>query len=68
MSVVNEIYQAVIDGQAKVAVAKVNEALNAGVAPDIILNEGLIAAMRKVGQLFEDGEYFVPEMLIAAVR
>jgi len=66
MSVVNEIYQAVIEGQAKAAVAKVNEALGAGVAPDIILNEGLIAAMRKVGQLFEDGEYFVPEMLISA--
>src|SRR5512146_2553948 len=66
MTVVNEIYQAVVDGQAKTAVAKVNEALGAGVAPDIILNEGLIAAMRKVGQLFEDGEYFVPEMLIAA--
>ncbi len=66
MSVVNEIYQAVIEGQAKVAVAKVNEALGAGVAPDVILNEGLIAAMRKVGQLFEEGEYFVPEMLIAA--
>ncbi len=66
MSVVNEIYQAVIEGQAKAAVAKVNEALGAGVAPDIILNEGLIAAMRKVGQLFEEGEYFVPEMLISA--
>ncbi len=66
MTVINEIYQAVIDGQAKTAVAKVTEALGSGVAPDIILNEGLIAAMRKVGQLFEEGEYFVPEMLIAA--
>jgi 5-methyltetrahydrofolate--homocysteine methyltransferase len=66
MSVIEEIRQAVIEGQAKVAVAKVNQALDEGTAPDVILNDGLIAPMRRVGQLFEEGEYYVPEMLIAA--
>jgi 5-methyltetrahydrofolate--homocysteine methyltransferase len=66
MSSIDEIRQAVIDGQAKIAVAKVNEALAEGNLPDVILNEGLIAGMRIVGQLFEEGEYFVPEMLISA--
>ena len=32
----------------------------------IILQEGMIAAMKEVGRLFEEGDYFVPEMLIAA--
>lgn len=66
MSLIEEIRQAVIEGQAKVVVPKVEQALSDGLAPDQILNEGLISAMAEVGQLFEDGEFFVPEMLIAA--
>ena len=41
-------------------------ALAAGIAPETILKEGLIAAMGEVGRLFEENEYFVPEMLVAA--
>jgi 5-methyltetrahydrofolate--homocysteine methyltransferase len=32
----------------------------------VILNEGLIAAMAEVGKRFEEGECYVPEMLVAA--
>ncbi len=66
MSLIQEIRQAVIDGQAKVVVPKVEQALAEGLGPDVILHEGLIDAMGEVGRLFEEGEYFVPEMLIAA--
>jgi 5-methyltetrahydrofolate--homocysteine methyltransferase len=66
MSLIEEIYEAVKVGQAPVAVEKVKQAIKEGIAPDMILNKGLIAAMREVGRLFEEGEYFVPEMLIAA--
>lgn len=66
MSLIQEIRQAVIDGQAKVVVPKVEQALEESVPANEILNEGLISAMAEVGQLFEDGEFFVPEMLIAA--
>ena len=44
----------------------VQAALDAGIPPGTILNDGLISAMAEVGRLFEEGEYFVPEMLIAA--
>jgi len=66
MALLDEIRQAVIDGQAKVVVPKVEQALSEGIAPDKILHEGLISAMAEVGRMFEEGEYFVPEMLIAA--
>lgn len=62
----NEIYQNVIDGQAPQVQAGVQEALEQGVAADVILNQALIAAMAEVGKRFEEGEFFVPEMLIAA--
>ena len=43
-----------------------NAALAAGLNPEAILKDGLIAAMGEVGRLFEENEYFVPEMLVAA--
>ncbi len=66
MAILDEIYEAVLHGQAAAAVEKVTQALAEGIPAGTILNDGLIAAMRQVGQLFEDGEAFVPEMLIAA--
>jgi len=65
MSIV-AVYESVRDGDAPGAVASVQAALDAGVAPATILNDGCIAAMGEVGSLFEVGEMFVPEMLIAA--
>lgn len=66
MSQLNDIYQAVLDGDQKGAQAGVRAALDAGVPPETILKDGLIAAMGEVGRLFEENEYFVPEMLVAA--
>jgi 5-methyltetrahydrofolate--homocysteine methyltransferase len=44
----------------------VQDALDAGQAADAILKEGLISAMGEIGQRFEAGEVYVPEMLISA--
>ena len=62
----NEIKEAIIDGSAKIVSEKVTAALEEGFDPEQILNDAMIAGMAEVGQLFEDGEYFVPEMLVAA--
>ena len=64
--VIKEIYDSILNGQQKVSSAKVQEALDQGINPADILNDGMVAAMAEVGRLFEEGEYFVPEMLIAA--
>ena len=63
---IEAIYQAVMEGDASEAATHVQAALDAGIAPGDILNKGCIAAMGEVGRLFEEGEMFVPEMLIAA--
>ncbi len=65
-AVLESLYEGIMDGDMELAQEKVQEALDAGIGPGRILNEGMIAAMAEVGQLFEEGEYFVPEMLIAA--
>ena len=64
--VLDVISKAVLTGDLGTAEQKVQEALDAKVAPGEILTRGLIEAMAEVGRLFEEGEYFVPEMLIAA--
>ena len=65
-SLIKEIRAAVMEGQREVVLEKVQAAMAAGILAPAILNEGMISAMSEVGRLFEEGEYFVPEMLIAA--
>jgi len=60
------IFQNVTEGKAEEVESGVKAALDSGVSPEEILNEALIAAMTDVGQRFEDGDFFVPEMLVAA--
>jgi 5-methyltetrahydrofolate--homocysteine methyltransferase len=61
-----DLKQAIIEGNRNNAVDLTNQLLEAKVSPKKILDEGLIAGMGEVGELFKKGEYFVPEMLIAA--
>ena len=65
-NILQDIYNGVIDGDNAGVPQKVKAALEAGVEPGKVLNEGMIAAMREVGRRFEEGEFYVPEMLIAA--
>jgi 5-methyltetrahydrofolate--homocysteine methyltransferase len=63
---ISSLYHAILDGDAGGAKAGVQAALETGLEPGAILAEGMIAAMSEVGRRFEEGEYYVPEMLIAA--
>lgn len=60
------IKDAVIAGKRDQAAAFVQEALNAGLPPGRIMTESLIAAMDVVGHKYAAGEFFFPEMMIAA--
>jgi methanogenic corrinoid protein MtbC1 len=65
MSKIDEIAQTVETGKSKLIEALVTEALNEGLDPLQILNEGMIKAMASVGEKFQKSEIFVPEMLVA---
>jgi 5-methyltetrahydrofolate--homocysteine methyltransferase len=60
------IFDNVIEGAVPGVEAGVKEALAAGVGADVILQDALIAAMDEVGRRYEEGDIFVPEMLISA--
>ena len=63
---IEAIYKGILDGDQHRVIEQVTEALNAGLSPAMILKDGLVSAMSEVGRLFENGEYYVPEMLISA--
>jgi len=60
------LFDAVLEGDFDSVKTNIQAALDANLDPNVILTEGMIAAMREVGCRFEAGEYYVPEMLIAA--
>ncbi len=57
---------AVIDGQRDEALRLTEEGLGAGMAPNVLLQQGLIAGMQVVGVRFKNNEYYIPEVLVAA--
>lgn len=64
--VIAAIKEAVIRGKRVDAVAATKAALAAGVDAGAIMKDGLIAAMSVVGQKYSSGEFFLPQMMIAA--
>ena len=66
MTNLNDIKKSVIEGDLSATQDQVNQAVAEKIPPETILKEGLIAAMSEVGRMFEDGEFYVPEMLISA--
>jgi 5-methyltetrahydrofolate--homocysteine methyltransferase len=63
---IQEIYQAVLALDEEKVKELVAGEIAAGTAVDDILNQGLIAAMDEVGDKFSCGDFFIPEMLMAA--
>ena len=60
-----ELYDAILNGDAKKAHSATQAAIDSGMEPMALLAESMIPAMDEVGRLFEEEEYFVPELLLA---
>lgn len=60
-----ELYDAILNGDAKKAHAVTQAALAAGTVPMDLITGTMVPAMDEVGRLFETEEYFVPELLLA---
>jgi len=62
----SELYDAVLNGDAKKAVAATRQALETGADPLELVQRHMVPAMDEVGRRFECEDYFVPELLLAA--
>jgi 5-methyltetrahydrofolate--homocysteine methyltransferase len=63
---IKKIYQGIVDGQQNEVAESVAAALQEGLPARTILEEGMLSAMAEVGRLFEEGECYVPEMMMSA--
>ena len=61
-----DLVKAVIEGDAPLVSRLVVQGLDEGLDATTILSEGLTPGMSTVGDLFQRGEYFLPEMLFSA--
>ena len=59
------LYQAILNGKSDEAAAATKDAIAEGIAPQDLINGQMIRAMGEVGQRFQDGKAFVPQLLMA---
>ena len=60
------LFEHTLGGDAPEVRALTEEGLRLGMAPLVLLDEGLLPALEEVGRRFERRDFFVPEMLVAA--
>jgi len=66
MSIYEEISSALQQGRKPKVEELVQQAIDEGLSPKTILEEGLLSGMAIIGEKFKNNEVFVPEVLIAA--
>jgi len=60
------LFDAIVDGKAQLALSIVEQELEGGAEPLALVSGTMIPAMDEVGKLFQEEEYFVPELLLSA--
>jgi len=64
--ILTQLTNAIIEGDPDLAVEMTQKALNAGLEPMDIIQQGLVPGMTVVGERYESGEYFLPNLIISA--
>lgn len=66
MTDLNLLYESILNGKLETAVAVTKEAIVEGVTAKEIINKYMIKAMEEIGQRFQDGRAYVPNLLMSA--
>ncbi len=66
IDLLSQITASIVDGDSDLAVASAKQALDSGIEPMAIIENALVPGMRVVGEKFSCGEYFLPNLIMAA--
>jgi len=66
VGILEDVYNAVLDGKVDDAAAGVEKGLSTGIAVDDLLKKGLLSAMDLVGERFGEGDIFIPQVIWSA--
>ncbi len=61
-----EIYDAVLDGNKERAVHLAQKSIEMGLEPKVTIEEAYTPALREAGRLWEEGEFFLPELVLSS--
>ena len=61
----DDLSRAVIEGDNEKAHELTGQALDAGISANEILNKALVPGLREVGDRFERGEFYLPELIVS---
>lgn len=64
MSEIDQLKQDILDGDEEQAAIAAKAALDAGIDPQMLIKEAITEPMEKIGKLFQDGEIFLPELIM----
>ncbi len=64
--ILTQLTESLVAGEPEAAVDLTRQALQAGIEPLEIIQQGLIPGMNIVGEKFQSGEYYLPDLIIAA--
>ncbi len=65
-SILERLKRAVMEGEEEAATEAATEAAAAGIDPQKAIMEGLAAGMAEMGRLYEEGECYVPELMVSS--
>ena len=63
---IREAIDAIVNADSGKAAQVARDALAAGMSPSEVMNDGFIAGISEVGEMFESGEMFLPELMLSA--
>lgn len=66
MANLNQLYEAILAGNLNLSVSTTQEAITEGINPQEVINEYMVKAMEEVGDRFESGKVYVPNLLMSA--
>ncbi len=66
LSSVDQIYQGIIKGDKECIISLLEKAINEGREPGVLVDGYLIPAITKVGELYEEKKYFLPQLIQSA--
>lgn len=64
MSEIEQLKQVILDGDEDQAAVAAKAALDAGIDPQQLIKEAITEPMEKIGKLFQDGDLFLPELIM----
>jgi corrinoid protein of di/trimethylamine methyltransferase len=64
--ILEEVKQAIVDGDDDIAVAQIEQALEEGIDPEKVLKQAIVPGIERAGELWRENVYFMPDVVLSA--